>query len=217
MADIFREIDEELRQEKAERLWKRYGKYMIAGAVVIVVAFAAFSGWREYRQSQEIEAGAKFAAAKALVAENKPGDAEALFTALGAESDTTYGVLARFHAAALRAEAGDREGAARAYRALAGNADLDQPFRNLSTILAAQIEIDLPGADRQALVAEVKPLAEQGSAWRHAALEVLGLLAHKDGKLEEARSYFRRIADDIDAPANVRGRATQILGLIGNP
>ena len=60
------------------------------------------------------------------------------------------------------------------------------------------------------------PLAEQGSAWRHIALEVLGLLAHKDGNLEEARSYFRRIADDIDAPSNVRGRATQILGLIGN-
>ena len=120
MADIFREIDEELRQERAERLWRRYGKYAIGGAVAVVVAIAAYTGWQEYRTDRQLEAGAKFAAAKALAEEGKTGDAEALFAALGAESGTAYGVLARFHAAALRASSGDRAGAALAFRQLAG-------------------------------------------------------------------------------------------------
>ena len=35
MSDIFREVDEELRQEKLSQLWKQYGLYIIIGAVGI--------------------------------------------------------------------------------------------------------------------------------------------------------------------------------------
>jgi len=35
VADIFREIDEELRQERAEKLWRRYGNYVLGGAVAV--------------------------------------------------------------------------------------------------------------------------------------------------------------------------------------
>ena len=37
MGDIFREIDEELRQERFEKLWQSYGKYIIAAIVAVVV------------------------------------------------------------------------------------------------------------------------------------------------------------------------------------
>lgn len=32
MADIFDEIDEELKQDRAKQVWARYGKYVIAAA-----------------------------------------------------------------------------------------------------------------------------------------------------------------------------------------
>ena len=217
MADIFREIDEELRQERAEKLWRRYGKYVIGGAVVVVAGIAAYTGWQEYRTDRQLEAGAKFSVAKALAEEGKTGDAEALFTALGAESGTTYGVLARFHAAALRASSGDRAGAAAAFRALDGDGSLDRPMRDLAALLAAQYAIDAPGTDMQGIAAEIAPLAGQDSAWRHLALEMLALIAQKSGDLEQARTNFQRIVDDPDAPANVRLRATQMLRLVGNP
>ena len=38
MGDIFREIDEELRQERFEKLWQRYGKVVIGAAVGIIVS-----------------------------------------------------------------------------------------------------------------------------------------------------------------------------------
>ena len=37
MADIFREIDEELQQERAAKLWQRYGDWLIALAVGVVL------------------------------------------------------------------------------------------------------------------------------------------------------------------------------------
>lgn len=213
MADIFREIDEELRQEKAEKLWRQYGKYAIGGAVAVVLAIAGYTGWQEYRTDRQLEAGAKFAAAKALAQEGKTGDAEALFAALGAESGTAYGVLARFHAAALRASSGDRAGAVLAFRALAGDDSIDRPMRDLATLLAAQNALDAPGADGQSIAAEIEPLAQPGGAWRHLALEMLGLIARSAGDPDRAKTYFQRIVDDAEAPPNVRLRASHLLNL----
>lgn len=213
MADIFREIDEELRQEKAEKLWRQYGKYAIGGAVAVVLAIAGYTGWQEYRTDRQLEAGAKFAAAKALAQEGKTGDAEALFAALGAESGTAYGVLARFHAAALRASSGDRAGAVLAFRALAGDDSIDRPMRDLATLLAAQNALDAPGADGRSIAADIEPLAQPGGAWRHLALEMLGLIARSAGDPDRAKTYFQRIVDDAEAPPNVRLRASHLLNL----
>ena len=211
MADIFREIDEELRQERAEKLWRRYGKYVIGGAVAVVLAIAAYTGWQEYRTDRQLEAGARFALAKALAEEGKTGDAEALFVALGAESGTTYGVLARFHAAALRASSGDAAGAVEAFRSLAGDSGLDRPMRDLATLLAAQNALDAPGADMQRVASALAPLTAEAGAWRHLALETLALVELRTGNRDRAKTHLQRIVDDVRAPANVRLRATQML------
>ena len=45
MADIFNEVDEAVRRERLEKIWQRYGTWIVAGAVLIV---AAVGGWRGY-------------------------------------------------------------------------------------------------------------------------------------------------------------------------
>ena len=37
MADIFDEIDEELKQDRTKALWTRYGKFVIAAATAVVI------------------------------------------------------------------------------------------------------------------------------------------------------------------------------------
>ena len=45
LADIFHEVDEEVRRERLQRLWERYSIHIIALAVLIV---AGIGGWRGY-------------------------------------------------------------------------------------------------------------------------------------------------------------------------
>ena len=52
MGDIFREVDEELKQDRYEKLWRQYGKYVIAGAVLIVAAVAGWKAWESHQTSQ---------------------------------------------------------------------------------------------------------------------------------------------------------------------
>ena len=45
MTDIFQEVEQDLRRERYKKAWDRYGIYVIAVAVLIVVGTA---GWRGY-------------------------------------------------------------------------------------------------------------------------------------------------------------------------
>jgi hypothetical protein len=51
--------------------------------------------------------------------------------------------------------------------------------------------------------------------WAPVVNELSGLLALESGNLEDARAYFKRLADDPAAPASARGRAARILAVIG--
>ncbi len=71
MADIFHEVDEEVRREQLKKLWDRYSIYLIAAAVLLV---AAIAGWRAYEYwiaQRAAAAGADFEAALALSDQGK--------------------------------------------------------------------------------------------------------------------------------------------------
>ena len=216
MGDIFREIDEELRHDKFEKLWREYGRYVIAGAVVVVLAVAAVSGWRQYQESERLADGARFAAAKASSEDGKTEDAAALFASLGRESGTSYGTLARFHEAALTAREGDVEAASGLYDALAIDSDIDAPFRDLATILSASVRANGASPDSAAINERLRPLIDAGGTWRHSALEILGTLAHRSGGVAKAKELFKQIVDDVEAPRGLRARAAQMLAIMGN-
>ena len=87
MADIFQEVDEDLRRDRATALWRRYGKYVVAAAVVLVLATAGWSGYRHYRDQQRQEAGVKF------TVERLADRSQRLNTALGRARDRCWCVL----------------------------------------------------------------------------------------------------------------------------
>jgi hypothetical protein len=216
VGDIFREIDEELRQEKLEKLWRAYGRYIIVGAVAVVVIVAGVAGWQQYQESQRRADGARFATAKALTEEGKTEDAAALFAALARESGTNYGVLARFHEAALSADKGDGDAAVAVYDAITADGDVDQPLRDLATVLAASVRANGKSPDTEAITARLQPLIDAGGTWRHSANEILGTLAHRSGDIAKAKELFKRIVDDVEAPQGLRARAAQMIAIMGN-
>ncbi|MGB1911528.1 MAG: tetratricopeptide repeat protein, partial [Candidatus Puniceispirillaceae bacterium] len=51
MADIFDEIEEELKQDRLNSLWAKYGKYLIGFAVAIVALVAGFQGYKSWQKN----------------------------------------------------------------------------------------------------------------------------------------------------------------------
>ena len=68
---LFREVDEEVRQEQYKKIWKQYGNYFTAMAVLVVVLVAGFKGWQYWQLSQSEKAARVFADAVTKLEEAK--------------------------------------------------------------------------------------------------------------------------------------------------
>lgn len=207
MADIFREVDEALREDRVKAIWARYGRLIIAVAVLIVLASAAWVVWRNWTQAAEAEGAAAIEMARGS------GDPAALAAAVEAAGNADQAALARFYLAAEAAESGDRAAAVSTYRTIATDGSVSGVFRDLARLLAVLHEVD--SGDPGQLAAEIEPLAADGAPWRFSAREVQGLLALRRGDEAAARAIFTALAESVEAPPGVRDRAYEVLGGLG--
>jgi hypothetical protein len=209
VSDIFQEVDEELRRENFAKLWARFGKYVIALAVLLVLATAGLVQWRQYQQRQREAEGARYVGALNLARQGKDRDAADAFAALAHQADGGHATLARLEEAALKARAGDIDGAIATYQALAHDGSVDPLYRDVATLLAAQYA--LKNGDPKAIIAELAPLTVADNPWHPSALELTALAQLKAGDRTAARAIYQRLADDLAAPQGLRARATEML------
>lgn len=208
MADIFEEVDEELKEENFKKLWDRFGRYIVAAVVLIVAGTAAHVGWRSYTLDRQEAFSERFEAAINFESQNKNADAAAVLTVLAEEANDGYAMLARFREAAARRAEGDTAAAIDIYDALAVEGSIDAIYRDYAVLLSVMTQADT--GDAAQMAERLIPLASSGP-WRHTAGEYLGLFALKQGNTVAARERFQTIADDLEAPQGVRARAAELL------
>lgn len=213
MADIFQEVDEDIRRDRFADLWKKYGAFLIAACVAVVVGTGGWVAYREWRESQRAELAERYRAAAELAQKNQPAEAAGAFAAIAEDAPGGYRVLARLRAAAAYAEAGDRTAAFSAYDALVADSGIDKVYRDLARLHAAMLLADeAPAAE---IERRLEPLLTADNPWRNSARELKGLAALREGRTSDARQAFQAVVDDAAAPGAVRGRAQQMLQAIG--
>ncbi|HEX3710760.1 MAG TPA: tetratricopeptide repeat protein [Pseudolabrys sp.] len=211
MADIFNEVDEEVRRERLQKLWERYSIYLIAIAVLIVVGIAAWRGYEYWQAKKAAAAGTAFESALTLSESGKHAEAEAAFAKVAAEAPAGYRALARLQAAA-ELSVDKPADAVKAYDALAADSSLGPTLQDLAALRAAMLLVDkTPLAE---LTRRLSPLAAPDRTFRHSARELLALSAWHNHDFTAARRYIDMIATDADAPPGARARAEVLSALI---
>jgi len=211
VSDIFREIEEELRRDNFFKLWQRYGKYVIALAVIAVVATALAVGWRQYRVRASQAEGVRYAAALDLLTQGKAKDAAAAFAAMGATATGSRAMLIKFEQASIKAKANDFAGATALYDQIASNSDNARIYRDLANLLVGDLAIT---TDPKAAVARLKPLTDASNPWHYSARELTAVADMGLGDVASARKIYRQLADDLAAPRGLRARATEMTAAL---
>jgi hypothetical protein len=213
VADIFDEVDEELKQDNAKQLWDRYGRYLVGVAILIVMATAGHVGWKEYVQNRQEAYSEQFMAALSLSGDKKHTEAAAALARLSDDASGGYATLARFREAVERAAAGNKNAAVDIYDAIADDGGVDSLYQGLAVLNAALLRID--DGDPVKLMADLAPYATLESPWRHTAGELIAVLALRSGDLAKAKEGYQKLADDLEAPQGARARATEVLRTLG--
>jgi len=211
LADIFHEVDEEVRRDQLKKLWERYGYLAIALVVLIVAGIGAWRGYQWWEAKKAAEAGAAFESAVTLSESGKRAEAEAAFNKIATQAPGGYRILARLRAAAELSQR-DAKAAAAAYDDLAADSSLGQSLQDLAGLRAAMLLVD--SAPLSDLRRRLDPLAEPGRTFRHTAREILALAAWRNGDVAAARRYIDMTAGDGETPQGTRARIDVLSALI---
>jgi hypothetical protein len=210
---FIREVDEEFRRDQLSGFWNRYGRWIVIAIGVGLVALAGFLWWREEQVRNAGVLSEEFSAAQQGL---EIGNAKAVeeIERFATGNYGGYTALARFTKASRAVENGDNAAALAEYKALAADAKLPQPLRDLATITAVRVEYDtLAPAE---IVTRLKPLAQPGAPWFGVAGEMLAVAYMAQGKPELAGPIFAAISSDETIAPSLRQRAQQLAASLGS-
>ena len=204
MADIFDEVNEDLRAERAGRFARRYGALVVVAVVLAAGGVIGYEAWRGQQAKQAEVVAADYLTAVSAGAAGRE--------ALGRMAETGppgYRALAELQAASLSARADDTPGALATWDRLANDPAADPLLRDLATLLWAQRQVDAGPAD--AVIARLQPLTAPTNPWRALALETQSWVLTRAGQTEQARAILAGLVVDAAAPEGVRGRSQALL------
>jgi hypothetical protein len=210
VSDIFREVDEEVRREQLKKLWERYGTYMLAACVLVVVAVG---GWRAYQWQQDkkaAEAGSAFQAALTLAGDGKSQEAEDAFAKLTTTSTPSYRVLSRFREAAEAARR-DPQAAVAIYDKVVTDSSAGPVMQDLAALRAATILVD--SAAYSDIQRRLESLTAQDRPFRHSARATLALAAWRAKDMTAMRKWTDMILADVETPNSTRGQVQMLQAL----
>ena len=206
MSDIFQEVEEDVRRERYEQIWKKYGNYIIAAAAVVVLAVAGYQAWQRYDLSQRQKVSDRVREASQAVQTGNMTKAESDFAALTKDAPSGYATLAKFHLAGAYLAQGKRDPAIALLRELAASSD---PI--ISSTARLRLAWTLAEASpKSEIVTLLEPLMAADNPWRFTASEVLAYVDLRGGARAQAQAEYQKLSQDAAAPASLRQRSAGI-------
>ncbi len=203
--ELIHEIEESLKQDRLNALWKEYGPYIIGGAILAVVLTGIMSGWRAWNHSVNTRQTAVLV--QALSEEDIPA---ALNKATGPLRPGARAVAWLTEGGVLLGK-GKKEEALAVYTKAADDKALPALYGGLARLLSVRLEwsLEKKDADPEALITRLKPLLkDKGSAWHwHALVQAALIAAHDLNDYARAHEYLDAVRSGAGVPPSLLERA----------
>lgn len=190
MNELFLEIEEDLRRERYEKLWSSFGRTMVWVSIAVVLATVIFVVWQDHKRDVAAEKTALLLQGiDRLNIEDYKG-AVPIFSSLAEDDSSPYYGIAMLRKAHAQTLSGDKEGAAKTYKELAGHNNV---FGNLAGL----------AAEGDASTSE--------SVFHYSYAEKQAWDALARGDKDEAAKLFLGLVTDETTPRTLAARAQEVL------
>jgi hypothetical protein len=207
VSDIFREVEEDVRRERAQNIWKRYSVYIITALVLVFAGIGGWQLWQRHERQEREKLSDQFMAAQRITS---PRDAATAFADLARTSKGGYGAVARLAQANAMFASGQGKQAIEIYKQIA--ASDSGTVGAVARLRAAWASADT--ATRNQLAELLKPFDQPENPWRQNAQEVLAYADYRALDMKAAQTKYAALAADPQSPDALKARARAMADFI---
>jgi hypothetical protein len=210
VADIFQEVDEQLRSQQYETLLRRGWPFAAAAAGAALIVALGFWGWTKHEADEQAKASIAYQAGLDAAGRGDIAAADQKFTEVATSGPPAYRALALMQDAQIRLDQKKTDEAVRLFDQ-AAKAAPDPIIGDIARLKAAWVLTDtrpLPEVE-----ARLTPLTGAKSPYRALAREALAMARLQAGKLDEAKGDFAvlSLSQDVSQAAQSRAHAAADL------
>ena len=206
MSDILRQVDEDLRKERLSNLWKKYGLYLVAFIIVIVLTVVGY----QLKASIDKSKNENLLEIYIESANSESFNQQLLMLETITNSKNIHlSGLADLKIANLFIENKNIEKGLIKLEEIAANQNYDIIINDLATYLLLMIKIDELSEGR--FMEQINTVNVQNSKFKYLFMELISIKKLLIGKNKESTKGFQELIDLIDTPADIKTRAIKFI------
>lgn len=203
--NLILEIDEALKRERTEKIFREYGPYILAGALLAILFTGIISGYRSWENRVNAEHTALL-----MEAMSAPDQAKTL-EEIAPQLRPGQRAIAYMTAAGALMNKGENTEAQAIFARTSGDKALPELYRDLATLMSVRLSLSTAteNLDAATLLSRLQPLMDESSPWRwHAHVEAALIAAHLQNDYAAARARLAPVLKDGESmPPSLQTRA----------
>jgi hypothetical protein len=209
MANIFNEVDEDIRKERYQSLWNKYGKYVISLIVLIIVIFSI----SQYSKQKNIIDNKKlldiYYSAAEKIEINQYELANKSLVKVYNEKNKTLSALSGFKLAEILIQDNQKEKALLFLEEMYNNKSLEQIYRELA--LYKYIIINFENIQIKEIEDIANSITTNKIILEPYFQEIFGIKLLTLGNIERANSIFTELSVNENTPFDLKVRLEKLI------
>lgn len=206
MADILKEIQTEIKEEKFERMFIHHGPKLIIIAVLIVVVTFFYSFYKKQQYIGNSEAGNIFYDAYSSAKTD-------LYQKVFHKEHSAFNALSNLQIAGINLSKDKYQESQTSIQNILSDKTADKAFLEIAELNNNVVTLKNPSADKTNVEKSLKNLAVN-SIFKHTAKEFLASYYIEKGRVEEAKNLLNGLVQDSTTPLSIKERAATMIKII---
>ena len=209
MANIFNEVDEDIRKERYQNLWSKYGKYIIGFLVLIVTIFSL----TQYLQSKNTSDNKKildtYFTAIESIEKNQLDLVDQNLKIVYNEKNKTLAAVGSIKLSQVYLEDSQKNKALSLLEDIYSNNSLESIYRELA--LYKYIMIDFENVEISSIENMIGSIENNNNIFNLYFQEMIGIKHLTLGDTKKANSIFTNLSLDENTPFDLRMRLDKLI------
>jgi hypothetical protein len=215
---LMQEIEEDIRYEKIEKIWRNHGRQLIYLCFGIIGIAVVYNFWQHHQESKNRETSKFFIEGQKFLNSDKKDEGIALMEKISKEGPKNYQILAKFNTANVLAKSSkveDQNKALDLYKQISESSS-EKFFKDFAKFLHLKLRLNLIQNKSSTetfdnLLNDIKPLISDNCEVKYLALELDGLIKFLSGNKKDALEVFANLLKEKNVTNEMKMRIQLIM------